>query len=249
MQPQTPNLKRRINLPKIKLPRLSSMQIKAVLAVLVLAIGGYFGYRWYANRTPAPSAFTFTYNKTEAVKLPGQQAGSGMSLVRPTDLTLAPIEAKATQASMYHVLLKNNQPVTVAQIAVASVYAGIELSSDYLKNLNTAMTDVKSANHAGVIKPVKEFVTNRAQTGYNITFSDPKTFTSDTIKSNAWYMTFTGTAKDAKAVPTLPPLSGEVVLSTGKSTFYYFMVDSITVNWQPNQKVWDQVINSLKIDQ
>lgn len=251
MQPQTDAVKSKMK-PSFRFTK-PSRKLVTVALITILVIGGavgvYCGYRWYAHRTPNPRVYSFSYDKTETVKLPGQQAGSGMALVRPIELRLSPLTPYSTQSTMSHTITKNKQAVLVAQIAIASVYAGLDLSSNYLKNLNTAMTDVKSPNHTGVIKPVKEFVNNRAHSGYNLTFMDPKPFTKDNIKANAWYMTFTGVAKDSKQASALPPLTGEVVLATGKSTFYYFMVDSITVNWQSNQKVWNQVINSLKIDQ
>lgn len=250
MQPQSTKPSRKINLPRIRAPKIPTKVVGLVL--LALAVIGIFflGNRWYTHRTPSDNTYSYIYNQLSALKLPGDGAGSGMSLDKPVELQTTTIEEKSNQASLFHPLVVNNKPVISVEIAIASVRSTIGLQPEYLIDLNKAITDPNNINHDGLIKPLQQFVTQRISPNYTAIFAKPKVLLTPNIKANAWYITYALTAKE-KTKPGLnfPDMEGQAIMAVGKSTVYYFKLDALKVNWQPNQKAWDQVINSLKIDQ
>jgi len=71
--------------------------------------------------------------------------------------------------------------------------------------------------------------------------------TNTNIKSNAWK--FDVSITNGSNVNKISNVEGKAVLVAGKRTFYYFLIDSVDQTWKNNQKVWQQVLDSIKVDQ
>lgn len=231
-----------------KLTQKPAVILLGAVLVIAVSVGGYFLIK---NSFGNNGDYSYTYKDLNAYAMSGNAKGNGISLQKPVELVAAGSPSPGqTQAYLNHTLNKDSQQaVTIAQIFLATVNAGTELQAGYKKNIDTAITDPKSAGHEAVIKPIKDYVTQRLKTTLTTTFTEAKPLVTTNIKQSAWYLTFTATPKDSKDRATQPDISGEVILGIGKTTFYYIMVDSLSGNWQSNQKVWDQVINSVKLDQ
>lgn len=249
MEPQaSTSPKKRFSVKFKKPSRKVSITVLVAVLVIVGAAGGYF----LVKNSSKDGNYSYKYKDLNSYSLSGDTKGNGITLQKPVELAaIGSSSAGQTQGYLNHAVTKNSQQqaVTLAQIFLATVNTGTELPDGYIKNIDTMISDPKNVSHEVVVKPVKDFVTQRLKTTLATTFSEAKPLTTANIKSNAWYLTFTATPKNSKDKATQPDLSGEVVMGIGKTTFYYVMVYSISSNWQSNQKVWDQVINSIKLDQ
>ena len=65
------------------------------------------------------------------------------------------------------------------------------------------------------------------------------------IKDFAWQLNFY-TLSDGNRSTVL---QGKVIFLAGEKSFYYFMLSTVGYNWAPNQAIWQQMVDSLKIDQ
>ncbi|MDO8591964.1 MAG: hypothetical protein Q7R60_03530 [bacterium] len=222
-----------------------------LLAVLVLAGSGFYLYHQNQLKTKrAAQPYAYTYKTLDSYTLAGEQAGSGMTFSKPVEFA-APTKsaAKTHQVQFSHGPTKDGLLATIAGVAAASVYESTALSASYMKIFEATIVDPKNAGYAALIGPLKDFVNHRLPSIYNTTFSTPKKLSTANLTSNAWEIDFTATVKEADQKSSFPNLQGQEVLVIGQKTFYYFMVNSVDYNWQSNQKIWQQVINSLKIDQ
>lgn len=80
---------------------------------------------------------------------------------------------------------------------------------------------------------------------WQIKLETAKPFTNANIQDNAWQFDFSASDPSKKKTP----IYGEALYIISGKNYYYFMVSSVSYNWQPNQKVWQQVVDSLKTDQ
>ena len=144
----------------------------------------------------------------------------------------------------------NNQSFTVAQLAANYVTTSTSVNKTYLKSLTAILTNPQSSSYQSVLSPIKQFVASKMGS-YVVSFNTPAALTTSNIASNAWSIGFTAKPVDATNNPYQPNMQGEAVFAIGKKTYYYFFVSAVDYNWQnsANQQVFQQVINSLKIDQ
>lgn len=224
----------------------------AILLVLVLAGSGFYLYHRNQLKTKrAAQPYAYTYKTLNSYTLAGEQAGSGMAFNKPEELK-APTKsaAKTSQASFNQSLSQAGKEVLISNMSVASVPISSPPTASYLKLLNQNLTNPKSPGYSSSLASLNTFVSQRLSPIYTISLSQAKVFSNSYIKNNAWAVDFTATAKSGvKNAPPSPSLQGEAILAVGKSTFYYYFVDAVDYNWQSNQKIWQEVINSLKIDQ
>lgn len=248
MQPKNDLKQSQVRSPrKLRLPKLPTKLLAIAAAVLILAAAGSYYFISYRPNHTNPSAYT--YKTLNTYTLEGGKSGAGISVKKPAELgTSGKSAAKLQQVNFNQSITKNGQNIVIAQLSMASVFVSTPIQADYLKVLNGTITNPKSAGYNTLLTPVKDYVTQRLSSDYDVTFSEPKSLNTANLKSNAWVLNFTATAKKGQDKSKLPDLSGQTVLAIGKSTFYYFMVDATTYNWQGNQKTWQEVVNSIQLD-
>ena len=222
-----------------------------VILLAVALVGGGIAYHIHyqnSHRTKSvPEYYAYTYSKLSPYKLTGGQAGSGVSFNRPTELGgPSSITIKGKTATASQIMTQNNQPFTVAQFTVAVVPSST--SAGFTKSLGGVVTNSQNPSFNTVLTPIKQFVTTHIGGAYIVTFSTPTTLQTSNLSSNAWSINFTAKPVDSTMV-LLPNLQGEEIFAVGQKTYYYFFIDAVDYNWQANQSVFQQVINSLKIDQ
>lgn len=222
---------------------------KPGLAVAVLVVlSGVFAY-WFSHRSPAQTTL-YTYKSLSDYKLPGTKDGSGISFKKPVEFeATAALELRATQSTQRQTTTYKGQGVVIAQVSAASIYMATDLSQTFTKNLNIVMADPNNQSHKDNVKQMQDFVKFRTSTSYNISYKSPVAFTAANIKANAWSIDFTATAKDTKTKDLQPDLTGKVILAVGNSTIYYFLINASTNNWLPNTATWNQITDSIKLDQ
>lgn len=235
------------------MPKLKRRQtFIGLTVVLVLALAaGFYWYRHYHNPNKINTgSYTYTYKTLVPYKLTGEKDGNGITLKQPTEFTKDTVSsARQTQAFFNHSITRDNGYAIIAQLALASVTTGAPPSSDYLKNLGQSLADPTAAAYAAALKPLNDFITQRLPEGYKLNSTQPRAVTTPNLKTNTWQLDFSATPKDPSNPAGLPNLSGVEIFTIGKTTFYYFMLDGVDYNWQANQAIIIQSINSLQIDQ
>ena len=84
--------------------------------------------------------------------------------------------------------------------------------------------------------------------GMILELGQPSPLSNSNLKQNAWQFDFTAKSKvDNSSGASV--IKGKLVFIIGKGVFYYFMIATVDYNWQSNQAIWNQVLDSIKIDQ
>ncbi len=193
--------------------------------------------------------YRYIYQNLDNYQLLGPKAGNGASFQKPVEFVpQGSLAAIRDQAIFVH-NIDNKQKIYAGNEAISAVPVDPAPTASYLQNLNQAILDPKVTGHQQIVAPLNQFVKDRLNSRYVISFAQPRALITPTIKANAWTIDFDATDKAPKSKTAPTHLKGQAVLAVGKSTYYYFMVTAIDYNWQSNSKVWQQVTNSIKIDQ
>lgn len=220
--------------------------VGAVFIVLAAIAGTFFLSRWLTGSQP----YHYKYTNLDSYTLPGSAAGSGMVFSKPKEFSeVDKLPATGDFMDFVHNITKNNKIVTLGYESASSVHVNSSPDAAYVKGLNDSLLDPNNVSHAHVIEPISNFLTSRINTRYTITLGRVSLLATTNIKSKAWEIDFNGVDKTPKTNTRPTRLTGKAILAVGQSTYYYFMVGSLDYNWQSNQKIWQQVIDSLKIDQ
>lgn len=234
---------------KSRLFKITGLVFLAALAIF----GGLYFYGSYQNQNaPKNTAqdYTYTYQRLVTYKLTGLQPGRGAQFDMPVEFNADAISAPKTQQAQFgQYPIKGQRTATIAQIAVAALPAKTPLTKTYLNSLAQSIVNPKAKDYALYTDSLKEFISQRVATGYNISLSKPNSLNTPYLKNNAWSANFSAVPKIGSSSATLPDFSGQVLMAIGKDTFYYFLIGAVDYNWRGNQIVWKGVTDSLKIDQ
>lgn len=204
-------------------------------ALIIMSVIYFMLVWWPAYKQPAK----YTYTKLDNYKLLGSTKGQGISFSKPVELTKQ-VSAK-NQIELTHLIKKRS----ASHLAAASTVFGTALTEDELLVLNANLTFTDSKYYKDVTDPIRQFATDKLPAGWATKLGGPKKFTSKSIKKDAWMMDVSSTEPAGKKTP----IKGEVVFAVSGNRYYYFIVLTPDYNWQANQKTWQQVLNSLQIDQ
>lgn len=234
----------------IKLPKKAAF-VGLILIILALAGGSFYWQKYYSpQKSNQPQQiYKYSYAKLSSYTLTGSAAGRGITFSKPVEFG-GPTDTKLKGASitLSQSSNKNNQPITTGKLGAASVAANTSTGA-YAKSLNGIITNPQSSSYQNVLSPIKQFVAAGVGFNYEATFDTPVVLTTSNLSANSWSIDFTAKPINPDANPYLPNLQGKAVFAIGKKTYYYFFIAAVDYNWQANQSVFAQVINSLKIDQ
>jgi len=250
--------------------------IIGLAVVLVLLIGGYLYYSNHTSKnTPTNSsqkkgAYPQTYSELNSFSLTGAKQGTGISFSKPTQYTLT-VESQAKDQASFSNSLGGSTPAFLGAIHVMSLPSSTNLSSkQYISFLNTSFSSPGKDAYKSAVAPIEQFVTARFSPIYNVNYSSAKQLTTPSLKTGVWVLNLSASPKtnvqtsSEQSTPTdssqiKPPVhssavvtenyKGQVLYVVGKSATYYFLAYSTDYNWDNNAATWQQVINSIKIDQ
>jgi hypothetical protein len=197
-----------------------------------------------STATPSSPAATNAYHYKSLDAYSVGAGGAGLTFSKPTEFKpLDKPAANATQDLLVHLPTPRIVP-DYGQIAVLSF--PFTPTADTISGLNAKLTDAKSPGHQITADGFKSFMNPRLPITYKVSELNVFTaFTSPNIKTNAWVSDFTAISSDAKS----PKLKGKFIVLTGAKNQYFFMVENVESTWTANQSIWQQVINSIEIDQ
>ena len=215
------------------------------LAAVVAVAAGSYGYVKLYDTVVRDETPTYVYATLEDYKLAGTAKTRGMTFKKP----LVFKETSATsnsdiQASLAHRKAGSNNGLQYT-ISVLSAAIGTPSGNgpeDAIK-LFTAEGQVGD-DYKALKTSFEQYIKYRVNSKFNSSLGSPKSFTNSSITTNAWQYDFSS-ASDSKG----HNVNGTFVFAVGKSNFYYFSLASLDYNWQANQANWQQILDSLKIDQ
>jgi hypothetical protein len=222
----------------------------AVAVALIIAVGG--GSLLWIRHLNQIEPYRVHLSGLKSYRLQNNTSNGGvMTFMAPAQLQNQPLQDNnAGQISLSLSKVTNKGHATgVAAVAGAVVNVVSPIWPSYLSILNTALTNDKVSYHAVYVQPLEQYVNDNFYLQASLDYTTPTKLTTPFIAKNAWQMDFTATYKKTGAHNTPFIVDGKLVFAVGKNNYYYLMLAAINYNWQSNQKIWQQAINSIKIDQ
>lgn len=209
--------------------------ISALVIIALILTGAYGLYRQLHN----PQAYKYKKIDT-AYSLKDPASSSSLSFSRPHEL--AQFSSTNSQVEFQHLIGSNDGKNFAAYISAGASSSANALTDTDLTNLNKTLSDTSGVYYQIATSSLETFVTDRVPLGSDISFGNAKRFSNPNIKSNAWQLDLNIKYKSKNT-------EGTSIYMAGKNTYYFFMLLTPDYNWQSNQKVWQQVIDSIKINQ
>jgi len=226
-----------LSLPKL----LIGILVLSTLAGLVL---GWAGYRLRYER----SLVNYSYSATDEFKLASETVAGGLAFQKPSELSVyyQNYKAGASVAGLSHSVDKDGQKRAIGYLAASSTVNTRTQSPQYLELLASTFAKPDDPSYKSFTGPLQKFAADYLPKTLEVSLSDPKPFSSANISKNAWRFDLNARPKSDEQ-GTL--LKGVVLMAAGKNSFYYFMLASVDYNWTPNQAIWQQTLDSIKLDQ
>lgn len=162
-------------------------------------------------------------------------------LMAPTAFTQASLPGVTSAVR----LEDRSQDQLIGLIVLTAATANLASSPD-IKAYGQTIMHSNAKAYQSVIQPIIFMLDNQIGQGYQVSLGKATATSTANIKTNVWSWPFTAAAPNQK---NRPEIQGSLLLAAGKTTFYYLMQSAAQPNWQSNNQIWQQVINSLKIDQ
>ncbi|MDB5160776.1 MAG: hypothetical protein JWO96_156 [Candidatus Saccharibacteria bacterium] len=198
-----------------------------VLILLVIAGGAYY---WHMQGVKKPQKYT--YSKLDTYTAASTPPGSGISFSKPIEAVKVSTDTPG-ETDVIH-SLKGAYAVFIAAASTPLIPSDHDIASKTLADPTSSYKEVA----------MKQFVSDHVIAGNSVSYGKVEQFTSGTIKDNAWQMSVEGANPKQNT-----KFQGRVVYALGKAGFYQFLVLAKDYNWSKNITVWNQVFESLKIDQ
>lgn len=234
MDPQSP-----ISQSPIAKHKLDKKYLLIPLLILIVAALVLMGWHVHkSNPTSSSQPAKYAYNSLTGYTTPALPAGQKMTFQKPVELTQD--TSTAGQVTLIHLLSSTTRQALFVSAGTSQL--STPLSSSQISDLSQVLATPGNPYYQAATNAALQFVKARAPTGTNISIANAQSFSNANIKT-AWQ--FPITISD----PSNKKLQGKEVYALGSKAYYFFMVVTPDYNWQSNQKVWDQMFASLKIDQ
>ena len=220
------------------------------IAVLILSAAGTYGYWQLYQVWQGGKQYSYTYSKLDDFKLPSVLKGAGISFNKPTEFIQAGdsvVQEGFSAAIFYQPNYATDPKTAIAYLSANSVQSALAASSSYVEQLSSVLNNPSDSRYQTMVGPVKDFLVAATDSSFRIDIGSAKPLQTANLKNNAWEFDFF--IQNDKNKTKVTPLRGKAILAVGKNSFYYFMVSSVYYNWGPSQSVWQQMIDSIKIDQ
>lgn len=241
------------NLTGSKTPKIKLVIFGLIVIVLVLIGAGIYASQKNESISVNNKDYSFTYDKTTNLKLPGTGDDRGMSFDKPDEIKYV-ITVPDPLSKASYVQLESNIEVArlLALIKDVSYIPPSDTTPggpgpDYADFLRQDLSkDPQSVEYQRATKSIEVFAKSGFASLIKTTLGNAQPFTNSTIKKDAWQFDVTTTGNPANGTPAQ---EGKVIIAIGKYTYYYFLVTATTENWSDNSSIFNKVFNSLKIDQ
>lgn len=228
-------------MPKSRL----SKRVILIAVVVILAVAGALWANHKYSGNSANGRYKFSYSQLSAFQLVSDPSGHGMSFIKPSEIGKAYGSNNAsTQVTLPQTSSQKN--VNIADVTAQIFFSSS--ASDFAKRVSAKdLSDVQSNQYKYLVDPGLRLINSSLEPAYGFNFGALTPFTNGSIKSFAWAIDFKAASLDKS--DNMPAMKGKMVVAIGKNATYYLIVNAVDYNWGSNQKTWQQVFDSLKIDQ
>lgn len=217
-----------------------------LVALAILVAGGWFLYTQVIHKSSQP--YKFTYSQLDSYTMATKPSGTSLSFKKPVEM--AADSHQSNVADLVHFIPGGNK-LYYSYISAAHSVDDTSLNAGQFPDPDKIMSNSNDPAYNSYISTVKKFIKDRLPAGWNIQLNNSQRFTNPQIKSNAWKydLSATGT-KDANSVKGQSfAVSGEVVYIISGQDYYWFAIITQPYNWQPNINIWQEVTNSLSLEE
>ena len=242
---------------KSKNPNLKMPISLLIIAVVIGGCGYYVLYKATLQSKPAAHPFSYMYRQLLDSSITGPADGNGISFKRPAEFTpINPGAAKTVIANFAQDVDNNGNTNTIGGQAVYANVAPTDYYSIMSRDLKLAAS---TSGYQNAILSIKNFL--KSEIPYIFFYSDKNAKISLSVNrptyvfrqnliNGAWVFDYAAT--DTNLVNNKQQIStikGEVILTIGKTDFYYVLLGTVDYNWNANSFLWGTILSDLKIDQ
>lgn len=221
------------------------LSVVAVLLLISIATGF-----WYVENQSSKT--TFSGFDTANFTLPGNGEGLGMSFNKPNSINKDVAGIENSPRAAIFVQLKGDGDSIENSTAEAFIAAQTRQypqkilgTNEYKDQISERIADVSSPDYERRVVNVHQFVTQIGRFGNKVTMSTAKPFASGNIQAYAWSFDLSVADINSKN----PPQEGKAIYALGNNGWYYFFVSAEKSLWQENLAFFDEILNSVKVDQ
>ncbi len=217
-------------------------------AILLVSAGGAFIYWNIYSNWRYKTNYSYSYSALDNYKLSGNLPETAITFKKPTEFkeSTKHVDLALATATLNHTLKDANKS-NIGTINAAITYSALASAKNYPESV-AKMFETKSKGYSEFEKSFKQYLAKTLPAGMDIQLGSPGVMKSSNIPNNVWLFTFVASGKlSGSSDNTI--VRGGLVFAIGKKGFYNFSFSSVDSNWARNQKVFQQVLDSIKIDQ
>ena len=221
------------------------LPIAVVLVVIAAAIGLYVFYQDRYGDDKTASSVNFSQDSVS-----GSGKGRSIAFKKPDNLVPSGDENTAKLKGFIKLAPSpkdSNSLVDVSRMLVSAKDLPADLVVEsYIAQVEEAVKNPNSKDYKAGLTSVQNF----AKSGFpeptiSIKVGQAVAFSNSNVKSNAWQ--FDIAAQDSSGLT--PTHNGKVIWIVGQKTYYQILLSATASDWKNNSRTWNQVIDSIKIDQ
>jgi hypothetical protein len=224
---------------------------------LVLTVFSIFGAFVYYNLLTGKFYHQKYSYQNSSIKLEdyvvrGSLKGRSLAFKKPQDFTNYSTNSTPSAKISTFVKMDNSRKYSLAIITASTTSSALAPDKNYIDSLHRVFNKSEGEDYKAVKEPLEKFVKDSVGASfYNVVLlQKPETFTNRYIRENAWRFNFTlKSQNDSGAKRAIADQKGVLIFAIGKASIYYFMISTLDFNWQPNYATWQNILDSIKIDQ
>ncbi len=228
-------------------------KIFLIIAVAVLAVIAGSAYYYAANKDKNTPSVPTAHLLGNAYTIPGSSDGRGITFNAQPGIK-AWYDQKSdphTKAYLRYVADPANakSSIYVGRIAADSKdYQNGYPNKSFLENIRKSfLAEPSSATYQQSMNNLNDFAKwAYSDTNASFEFGAAAPFFNPFIKANAFVV---GVTADADGSKLKQNQQGSMLWISGKKSYYHFLIMSDVTDWQKNQVFYQQVLQSVRIDQ
>jgi hypothetical protein len=245
-----------------KTPKLMTTILASVIVVASISLVLYHNHKHNSDKASNSAQQQIIQSASlSEYKLPGKSSGKGLSFNKPASFS----RISPTNPTLVVFVQKNQPSSSTARAGIAA--AAFPYMGHYETgfSLSTVLAKPNSQEYIDINTSAQDILRQEIQyifyqggniAGVSLEARKPVAFSGSSLDSkNTWKYDFSASYFQAKGVtsPAASNLStkinGQFLLAYSNNTYYYFIIAADNKDWQPNIAVWQQIANSVKIDQ
>jgi len=189
----------------------------------------------------------YHYRQLENYKLTSKLSGASMTFDKPVELKkyFEHTILGSTVVDFVHSQTKDSKKYSTSFLAASSYQSALATNSDYLQQLGKVLTNKSDKDYKTVTEPLVKFVQTYTPSNLTIKMGDFSAKSTKGITKNIWQADYRAGETAGKSAD----LKGRFVFAAGERSFYLFMISTTDYNWNNNANLFQQLIDSVKIDQ